>query len=191
MDLVLNGLIALITLTLTLCFSRKDGAWTLRGLKKALRFFTVQSNLLCALGALLMCFWPDSRPVWLLKYAGTAAVTLTMLTVLLFLGPTLGCWRKLFSGADLFMHLITPLLALVSFCVLERRGLGFPALLLGLLPMALYAVLYACKVLLAPPEKAWEDFYGFNRGGKWYLSVCLMLLGTLLICLGLAALQSL
>ena len=57
--------------------------------------------------------------------------------------------------------------------------------------MALYAVLYACKVLLAPPEKAWEDFYGFNRGGKWYLSVCLMLLGTLLICLGLAALQSL
>ena len=122
--------------------------------------------------------------------SGTAAVTVTMLTVLFFLGPVIG-YRRLLSGSDLIMHLINPVLALVSFCVFERRGLTFGWAMLGLLPVVLYAMLYGWKVLLCPPERRWEDFYGFNKGGKWYLSFVLMLLGTFLVCLGLMGIQNL
>lgn len=190
MDLLLNALIAGITLSLLLFFSRKGGSWNPGNLRKAFCFFTVQSNVLCAAGALLMCFAPQSVAAWLLKYLGTAAVTVTMLTVLCFLGPSMG-YGDLLKGADLCMHLITPLLALISFCVFERRHMSFPLALLGLLPTVLYGGLYCYKLFLAPRDKAWQDFYGFNRGGKWPVSLACMLLGSLLICVGLMCLQNL
>ena len=190
MDLVLNGLIAGIMVLLVIRFSRKDGKWTTEIVKQAFCFFTVQSNALCAVSALLLCIFPHAGWAWTLKYVGTAAVTVTMLTVLFFLGPVSG-YRRLLSGSDLIMHLINPVLALVSFCVFERRGLTFGWAMLGLLPVVLYAMLYGWKVLLCPPERRWEDFYGFNKGGKWYLSFVLMLLGTFLVCLGLMGIQNL
>ena len=132
--------------------------------------------------------------VWILKYIGTAAVTVTMLTVFLFLAPSVGkgWYDVLLKGlSDLFMHLLTPLMALISFCVFERRGMSFSQCLFGLLPVALYGPLYLYKILLAPPEKRWEDFYGFNRNGKWPAMFAVMLAGTFLMCLGLMALQNL
>lgn len=180
----------MITLVLMIRFFRMDGSWSAVRVKAALRFFTVQSNILCAAAALLMCFAPFSRWVWMLKYIGTTAVTVTMVTVFVFLAPACGSLKRLMRGADFYMHLITPLLALVSFCGLERRGLSFAPALTGLLPTALYAVLYGYKILLAPPEKAWKDFYGFNRGGKWYLAVLAMLAGTFGICLALMTAQN-
>ena len=190
MDRILNALIFLITLVLVgRCF-RRDGAWSFANARTAFRFFTVQSNVLCAASALLMAILPGPTWVWLFKYVGTVAVTVTMVTVLVFLGPAYG-YRPLLSGGDLFMHLITPLLALFSFCVLERRGLSLPQALLGLIPTALYGLLYGWKVLGAPPHRAWEDFYGFNKGGKWPASVAAMVGGTFLICMILMGLQSL
>lgn len=191
MDFFLNALIVLITAYLILRFFRSDGVWTPAKLKLAFRYFTVQSNVFCAFAALLTCLFPAAPWSWLLKYVGTAAVAVTMLTVLLFLGPSLGSYRELLTGADFYMHLVTPLLALLSFCLLERRGMALPLALTGLIPVILYAVLYAYKILLAPKERAWEDFYGFNKSGKWYLSVLAMLTGTFLICLGLMAIQNL
>ncbi|MBR0220004.1 MAG: hypothetical protein IJQ33_12455 [Clostridia bacterium] len=192
MSIAFNLAIFLITATLMLRIFRKGGAWNIENGKTAFRFFTVQSNVLCAVSALLLCLFPHSRAMWLVKYAGTAAVSVTMLTVLFYLGPLYG-YKKLLSGNDLFMHLITPLLALVSFCVWEKRGLAFFESLWGLVPVILYGVLYMYRVVFCPkgaPEKAWDDFYGFNQTGKYYLSAALMLAGTFLICMGLMALQN-
>ncbi len=189
MSILLNCLIFSITFVLTVFFFRKDGKWNATKGKRAFRFFTVQSNVLCALSALFLCFFPNSHWVWLLKYIGTAAVCVTMLTVLFYLGPKAG-YRKLLSGSDLFMHLITPLLALVSFSVFEKRGMGFSEALWGLLPVVLYGSLYLYRIVIAPPEKAWEDFYGFNQDGRYYLSMAAMFIGTFLICMGLMALQN-
>lgn len=191
MDLVLNALIFLITVLQFLRLFQMNEGWSTARVKSALRFFTVQSNILCAAAALLMCLAPSCPWVWLLKYIGTAAVTVTMVTVFVFLAPALGSLKRLMQGADFYMHLVTPLLALISFCGLERRGIGFGLALTGMLPTTLYAVLYAYKILLAPPEKSWKDFYGFNRGGKWYLSALAMLAGTFVICVALMALQNL
>ena len=193
-DIILNAAIFLITLIIVVfIFFRKDHNWDLKRGRSALRFFTAQSNVMCAAAALMMCFFPQSRAVWLLKYAGTAAVTVTMLTVFLFLAPNVGKdWVSvLLKKSDLFMHLITPLLALASFCFLEKRGMSFGTALLGMLPVALYGPWYLYKILYAPAEKRWDDFYGFNKGGKWPISFVMMAIGTFLISMGLMALQNL
>ena len=196
-DRILNVFIALLTLLLVLGFFRKDGKWEPERGKFALRFFTTQSNILVAAASLLTALALSSegtipRWIWTLKYIGTAAVTVTMLTVLLFLAPSFGkgALKVLLSGTDLFMHLITPLLALVSFCVFEKRGMTFCQSLWGMLPVVLYGPVYLYKILFALPEKRWDDFYGFNKQGKWPVAFAGMVLGTFLICMGLMALQN-
>ena len=195
-DWFLNILIALITLIIVVSFFRKEGQWVPERGKFALRFFTTLSNMLCAAACLLTALAINAGGIpewiWMLKYIGTAAVTVTMLTVLFFLAPSFGkgALKVLLSGTDLFMHLITPLLALVSFCVFEKRGMTFCQSLWGMLPVVLYGPVYLYKILFALPEKRWDDFYGFNKQGKWPIAFAMMVLGTFLICMGIMALQN-
>jgi hypothetical protein len=178
---VTNITIVVLTFILVVRFFRENGKWSPARGKKAFRYFTTQSNVLCAVSALDMCLFPDKDWVYYLKVMGTAAVTVTMLTVLIFLGRIYG-YKPLLSGSDLFMHLITPLLAIISLCVFERRGISFLASFIGVIPVALYAPLYLYNVVYAPEEKRWEDFYGFNRDGKWPVAYALMVAGTAVIC---------
>lgn len=195
-DVILNAFIFFVTAAIAVICFRKDGKWSPAQGKRAFRFFTLQSNALCAAASLLTAAAGLSGAVpnwiWTLKYIGTAAVTVTMLTVFFFLAPSVGKdWAQvLLKGIDLFLHLITPLLALCTFCLLEKRGMTFAQSLAGLLPVALYGPFYLYKIRFAPEEKRWEDFYGFNKTGKWPVSFAAMLTGTFLICLGIMALQN-
>lgn len=189
MDFFLNLLIFALTLTAVIQFFRRDGAWSIGSGMVGFRFFTVQSNVFCAAAALLMCFSPSSAWVWTLKYIGTAAVTVTMLTVFLFLGPNLG-YKMLLTGKELLMHLVTPLLAIVSFLCLEKRGMTVQTALPGVLPVLLYGILYLYKVVYAPENKRWEDFYGFNKNGKWPVSFAAMLAGSFAVCMLFLFLQN-
>ena len=195
---LINAVIFLVTLIPVIRFFRKDGRWDVNRGKTAFRYFTCQSNVLCAASALAMGIarlaGDVPQWVWILKYIGTAAVTVTMLTVFFFLAPSVGKdWYDVLLKRhhDLFMHLLTPLMALVSFCVFEKRGMTFPQSLWGLLPVALYGPLYLYRILYAPEGKRWEDFYGFNKGGKWPAAFAAMFAGTFLICMALMALQNL
>lgn len=185
-SILINAVIFAATVAVMASCFRKDGKWQPREGLKLFRYFTVLSNVLCALSALLMMIaqlrGQISSGVMLLKYIGTASVAVTMLTVLLFLGPSMGGYAQLLAGRDLYMHLVGPLLAIVSFCFLEKRGLTFPAVLMGLIPVALYGAVYLFKVVFAPQNKRWEDFYGFNRGGKWPLAFAAMVAGTAVVC---------
>ncbi len=178
----MNIIIVVVTAILVFGLFRRDGKWDLGRARNAFRFFTVQSNTLCAISALFLLLYPDAEWTYYLKYIGTCAVTVTMMTVLLFLGPVFG-YQYMFKGSDLFMHLLTPLLAIVSLCVFESKGMSPVAACLGLLPVALYAPLYLNRIIFAPKEKRWDDFYGFNRNGKWYVSYFLMHLGAAIICI--------
>ena len=193
LDLIINAAIFGITFLLVVRLFRADGTWSIKHLREALKFFTVLSNIFCAAAALLMCLFPRSHTVWVLKYVGTAAVMVTMLTVFLFLAPSLGKGglAQLLQGSDLFMHLLTPLMALFSFCVLERRRLDFGTALLGILSVALYGPWYLYRIRFVPEDRRMEDFYGFNRNGNWAVSFAAMLAGTFLLCMGLMALQNL
>ena len=197
-DILLNLLIFAVTLWLVMRFPRKDGQWIPERWRIAFRFFTCQSNVFCAIACLLTAIFHIAGEipewVWLLKYAGTAAVIVTMMTVFLFLAPVVGQgWvKRLLSGAvsDLFMHLLTPVAALVSFLAYEKRGMTFIQALAGMLPVLLYGILYLYKTQYAPEEKRWEDFYAFNRNGRLVLSCVVMITGTFLICMALMALQN-
>ena len=166
--------------------------------RQAFRFFTCLSNILCAAACLLTAVFAAAGEipgwVWLLKFVGTAAVTLTMLTVFLFMAPGIGKgWAKeLLTGqaSDFFMHLVNPVLALVSFCVFEKRGMTFLQALPGVIPIILYGILYAYKVLHAPEGKRWDDFYGLARGGKIAVSLAGLVLGGFLVSMGLMLLQN-
>ena len=181
LSLFINIIIIVTTTILVIRFFRENGRWSPSRGKKAFRYFTTQSNVLCAISALFMCLFPEADWAYYLKVMGTVAVTVTMLTVLIFLGRLYG-YKPLLSGSDLFMHLITPLLAIVSLCVFERRGISFLGSLIGVIPVALYAPLYLYNVVYAPEEKRWEDFYGFNRDGKWPVAYALMVAGAAVIC---------
>ena len=173
--ILINAAIFLTTfILLILCF-RKEGRWQLRAGLASFRFFTILSNGLCAVGALTIDIGEARGAVpgaaWLLKYLGTVAVTVTLLTVLLFLGPTQGGYKPLLSGSGFYFHLLGPLLAAASFCLWEKGDMAFSTGLWGLVPVALYGLLYLYKVVYAPEARRWEDFYGFNRSGKWPIEI--------------------
>ena len=178
-----NAVIVLFTAVSTLVCFRKEGKWNLSAGMYHLRFFTLLSNLLCALASLLILFTVRDGilpyGVWLLKYIGTAAVAVTFLTVVVFLGPTLG-YRDQLEGFAFYLHITGPLIAVISFCFLERwYPLSFALSLTGMLPVILYGTLYLNRVVTV---KRWEDFYGFNKNGKWQISFSAMVAGSFLFC---------
>lgn len=197
-DIIINLVIFGLTAGLLVVFAREDGAWTRNRLRVALRFFTCQSNVLCAAGALLTAVAAMTgevpRWIWTLKYIGTVAVTITMATVFVYLAPMIGkgwAGRLITRSHDMIMHVITPLLAILSFCLLERRGMSFPWSLWGMLPVLLYGPLYLYKIIRAKEEKRWDDFYGFNKNGRWKTAYEAMFAASLVLCVIFWAIQNL
>lgn len=150
----------------------EKGVLTARGLR-SLRYFTTLSNLLEGVAALIYAIWlarvlrgsavAIPGGVARLKYVATAAVGLTFMTVLCFLGPTSG-FDRMYTGANFWMHLVIPLLAALEFCLLDRDGaIPFRETFLATVPMLLYAVYYICN--LAKNGMEGNDWYGFAHGG--------------------------
>lgn len=143
------------------------------------RYFTVLSNILCAVSSFTVAVFRITgilpEAILLFKYAGTAAVTVTMMTVLLFLGPIVYDYKSLLSGSDLWLHLICPLLAIVTYLIWDKTDVPFWTVLFGVLPVLLYGILYLYRVVLVPEEKRWDDFYSFNKDGKWPLAFAAMI----------------
>ena len=196
-DIVFNMVIFAAAPVILFCLWLREGKDQPGRMKNVFRFFTCQSNVLCSVSALGMAVarlvGDVPQWVWILKYIGTAAVTVTMLTVILFLAPSVGknWYEVLLKGpSNLFMHLLTPLLAIVSFCVFEKRGMSFAQSLWGLLPLVVYGPHYLYRVVYAPEGKGWEDFYGFNKQGKWPVSFVLMFAGAFVICMGFMLVQN-
>ena len=157
-----------------------SGAW-------AFIYFTVDSNVLCAAACLLAALYraaSGKMPWWVLifKYIGTTAVTVTLMTVVVFLGPVLG-YTGMFSGINLYLHLLAPLAAILSFVFWDdERKLNKKFIGLSVLPTFLYGMVYLYQVVCVGAENGgWHDFYGFNMGGRWYVSVVAMLLATALL----------
>lgn len=200
--LVMNILIAGFTFGITLSYFLGNTGTLIRSGAESFIFFTTDSNLLSMIAAIVIIPFEirvlrgkaDSipAPVLIFKYVGTAAVTLTFVTVMLFLGPIYGHLRLL-SDTSMYTHLFGPLLAFVSFVFLETdHRLSFKASLLGILPSVVYGAVYFTEVMIIGAENGgWKDFYAFNANGKWYVSIVVMNLGCFLICMGIRALHNL
>lgn len=166
---------------------------------EALKFFTVDSNILMGVIAaiyavylgLLLAGKISALPHWLhvLKMVGTVGVTLTFLTVVLFLAPFVApTFFSLFLNASLFMHFITPVLSIVVFVFFEDTGdIRLRETLWGMVPMGLYSVFYVVNALthIVDGKVPYQyDWYAFVQGGLWQIAVSLpLMLGlTYLIC---------
>ena len=180
---LLNLLIFILTvLALYMMISGSAGDKVLSGKGlKAFRYFTVDSNVLMGLVALLYalqllpelrssCDFQASRWVILVKLTATSAVALTMFTVLVFLGPT--CkdgYLSMFKGGNFFFHLIIPLLGILDFVFFVPKGqLRFADTVYGLIPTLLYGAAYTVNVLKHAENgrvSGKYDWYGFVRGG--------------------------
>lgn len=201
LSLSFNVVIAILVTysVFTFFVSGGDGNMEVTGFK-CFRYFTVLSNVLVSVMSVIFAIYNikflksgisniPSIPL-LCKFIGTVSVTVTFLTVLFFLGPTLG-YSLMFEGVNLFLHAIVPIMAIISFVMFEvNKKLLVKQCLFGLIPTIIYSIVYVIMVVFI---KEWEDFYGFTFGGKLYLapvSLVMMYIATLLFSFGLVYLHN-
>lgn len=162
-------------------------AWMMSGISSgvltasrlwALRYFTVDSNILMGIAALIAFI--DQRKVlkgkkeklsvftYVAKLTGTVGVTLTMLITIFFLAPTMGATYgvlSLFINSNFFMHLLNPILSIVVFLGFERTNrVSFKHTFTGIIPLVIYAIYYTAAALTHIEDGAIApgyDWYGF------------------------------
>ena len=167
LNLFFNFLIVvLVVISVYVMATSSDGILT--GSKfKALKYFTVQSNIFSGVSACIsliyLIFKKDKYPTWvvILKLISTTCLTLTFLTVLGYLAPLMGIWL-VFQGANLYMHLIIPVTAILVFIFIEPSvELKFKWNLFSIIPSGTYGIFYIVCV------SAFNDF-GNIDGWDWY-----------------------
>ena len=144
-----------------------------------IRYFTVQSNVLAGIVALLyLVFYLKNKsadkkvplPVNILKYVATVDLTITFLVVALFLGFIApDGYFSVYTNANFFFHLIIPLLNVVSFVYFEPFYLNKKVLtLFGIVHLFLYSVFYQIVALSHFENGKVDikyDWYAFAQNG--------------------------
>ena len=158
---------------------------------RGFRYFTILSNaaagpLAAAMAVICIALRVgriSSIPKWLelCWHLDCVALTLTFVTTAVFLCPqrvAMGdSYFLLFSGVNFFNHFLTPMLSIAVMDLLDRqRRLPKSWILLGVVPVAVYAAVYLYNVVWM---KSWPDFYGFTFGGRYQVvpMVVLVVLG--------------
>lgn len=149
-------------------------------------YFTIDSNLICAVASIIYAIYnlillikkdyeKENKIIDLVKYITTTAVFLTFTTVILFLDFIYGVF--VFLGNNLFLHLLCPIMAVVSYIFFDsKRILKLKEVALGLLPTVLYGIVYIIMVVVIGHDNGgWYDFYMLNIGGFWPVSTVVML----------------
>lgn len=147
---------------------------------KSFKYFTVDSNVfagLISLAYLIYKLTPAGkkqttlpRAFYILKLAASTGVTLTMMVTVFFLAPSShGNFLHYFMNSNFFMHLITPLLCIISFIFFEAsEPVKLASTIPGILPMLLYSFYYTPNILLhldnGKVDRAY-DWYNFLAGG--------------------------
>ena len=151
-----------------------------------LKYFTVESNLfvgVVALAWLLSCAFGRQRARWLtvMKYISTAAVFVTFSVVVLFLGPLYG-YGRMYYGANLFFHLLIPLLAIADFVFFEEGDISLRDSFLAMIPPLVYGVGYLTNCIVngvgswETVRNDWYSFleWGYAVGAAIFVVICLI-----------------
>ena len=156
--------------------------------KTEFEWFTVDSNLFMALATMMIIPFAIegiqkkrlTYPKWAqrIHYAGVINTTLTMVFVLFVISwydPQLA-----FGEENFFLHIVCPLLVLISFFMVESvHPLTRVDNICSLFPFAVYAALYIINVVFL---KKWDDHYMLNTFLPFYIS--LPLVTTLIYVIG-------
>ena len=140
-------------------------------------FYTQDSNLFLFVACVIMAviqaqmLWGKRKevPLWAqrVKYMATCAVSLTFLVVIFVLIPLAGlnsAVDKLFMEAKLYHHFLCPLIACLSFVILEKQPeLQFKDTLYALIPTAVYAVIMTILNILRVVEGPYPYFKVYEQ----------------------------
>ena len=188
-SLVFNAVIALFTAIALVRSVSAGGADDQTIAARAfsnLKYYTVLSNLFSGFVAVLFMaaylHGSAELPLWmlLLKLTAAASVLLTFLVVIFLLSPVRGL-KSLYSGPNLWLHCILPLLCLVDsilFVPVEKVPLSWMPWVV--VPTALYAMYYLTNIRRygAEEDGVVYDIYGFLRWGEkkaGLVAICLTL----------------
>ena len=191
-SIIMNILIFAFTLFATVCliigfkFMGQFEVLSERNFK-SFKYFTVDSNIfagLISLAYVIYKFTPKGKEseklptaFYILKLAATTGVTLTMMVTVFFLAPTSnGQFLRYFMNSNFFMHLITPLLCIISFIFFEAaEAKKLSVTIPGILPMLLYSFYYTPNILLhldngkVNPAYDWYHFLAGGLNTIWFV----------------------
>jgi len=169
---------ALVLITIVcLIWMRFSSMMPPNGYGEYFKYYTVLSNVLLGVAAtvslpfdLLVALGkrqenPRFAKIFFLTLA--TATTITMLTVIFFLGPTMG-FAIMYLEFNAFMHLITPLLGLgrVLFFEVNAKELNWKHSLFGVLTTVIYGSIYVINCATHNGYGSVQyDWYGFGAGG--------------------------
>ena len=153
----------------------------------SLRYFTVQSNLFAGVVALIALFY-QGKATKVMKLMSATATGLTFAVVLFFLGPLYGHWR-MYKNANLFFHLIVPLLSMIDYVLLSDAPKKMKWRVLSAVPTVVYGLAYVLNILINGMGGRYpnnNDFYRFLRWG-WGVAI-LIYAAIVLLSFGIACL---
>lgn len=145
------------------------------------QFFTVDSNILMGIASIVFIIFEIKllggsikeipKNVYLLKLMATSAVSLTFIVVFLYLGPAkYGIWPMI-QNANLFFHLLTPVLSIITFVLFEKTDkLKYSLTFCGIIPTIVYGIFYITNILVHMENgvvSTQYDFYWFVQNGVW------------------------
>ncbi|MBO7135235.1 MAG: hypothetical protein J6V73_01265 [Spirochaetaceae bacterium] len=159
---------------------------------KAFKYFTVDSNVFAGIISLVIMIVQllidkgkgrlkkIPKLLHLLKLAATTGVTLTMLVTAFFLAPFQYDFFSLFMDSNLFLHLVIPLVCIVTFVFFEPADISTAQTFAGTVPMLIYAIFYSTNIILHLQNGQTShdyDWYGFLDGGVntiWFVGPLLL-----------------
>jgi hypothetical protein len=149
----------------------------------SLKYFTVLSNLFEGVASVIWLVssrrnGKASALAELLKFMAAAAVGLTCAVVLAFLGPLYG-YPEMFAGPSLFMHLLTPVVAIAEIIFLSDAEYTRKDNRLVMLSPVVYGVFYLGNNIINgigewPDTNDWYFFlaWGYPVGILIFAVIC-------------------
>lgn len=148
----------------------------------AFRFFTVDSNVFMGIASFAFMIEEIkllkginksiNKKMYILKLMATTAVTITFLTVFLYLGPiSKDGIPSMIQNSNLFFHLIIPVLSIITFVFFEKTNtISFKNTLFGIIPTLIYELYYLINILIHMENgkvSPLYDWYWFLQNGIW------------------------
>lgn len=168
--------------------------------------FTVQSNIWIAVMTSVIVLWQYSHPQqqlpkWMivLKFMTTTSILLTYIVFAVLLSPLMEM-DYLLSPTNLFLHVVTPMLAIIDFImfdslIITKRTMVYSALVLPLIYATIFEIVYAMTNQLPVPyffldyqEFGWFSLSYNHLGIAYWIALIASMLA--LIANGLFALSA-
>ena len=181
-NVVVNSLIIALTIVAILLMFFGDPGVLASTRWDAFKYFTTQSNLFVAITSVIsliyLLFKKDKPyPTWLtvVKLTSAVSVGVTFTVVFAYLDFVYPI-ALLFHNANLFLHGIIPVIAMVAFAILEPKAkLNWKLNFHSLFPVSIYGTFYLINVAAKNDYGNYKgaDWYAFGTYGPWIGILCL------------------